>query len=121
MPEPSRHPARAGGPVDLSRFDIPPGEPDPVRAIIARRRRQILVHSYLYYRLDRPTIDDATFDEWARDLVELQAAYPEAAADTAFADAFAGFTGSTGYDLPLDDPWVRSAALRLVEPPAAIS
>src|SRR5262245_6294755 len=97
--------------MDLSRFVIPHGEERPVHALIARRRRQILVHSYLYYRLDRPVIDDATFDQWARELVELQAAYPTEAAETVYHDAFVGFDGSTGFDLPLDDPWVRATAL----------
>jgi len=31
----------------------------------------MFMHSYLYYGLDQPTIDDATFDRWAYELVEL--------------------------------------------------
>lgn len=90
--------------VDLTGFVIPAAEPDPVYAIIARRRRQILVHSVLYYALDAPVISDHLFDRWCKDLVQLQAAYPTSAAQAPHAEAFADFTGSTGFDLPLEDP-----------------
>ncbi|WP_375790254.1 DNA ligase LigA-related protein [Paenibacillus agricola] len=35
--------------------------------LIARRRRQIFVHSAIYYRLGTSVIDDATFDRWGRE------------------------------------------------------
>lgn len=45
---------------------------DEILALINRRRRQILVHSFLYYRMNTSIIPDSTYDEWARDLAELQ-------------------------------------------------
>ena len=32
----------------------------------------MLVHSYLYYKLDNPIIDDDTWQKWANELAELQ-------------------------------------------------
>lgn len=34
-------------------------------------------HNYRYYVLDQPTISDAQYDEWMRELVQLEKAYPE--------------------------------------------
>lgn len=102
----------------LTHFNMPPGEDKPIHALIARRRRQVLVHSYLYYRLDTNIIDDATFDRWARELVRLQNEFPEEAAATVFADVFRDFEGSTGFHLPLGDPSIAATAellLRIVE------
>lgn len=97
--------------VDLTHFVIPAAEPDPVFAIIARRRRQILLHSVLYYVFDAPVIPDYQFDQWCSDLVALQHAFPEKAAQVPQASAFADFTGSTGFDLPLEDPAAVARAL----------
>lgn len=90
--------------MDLSSFNIPASEDQPIQAIIARRRRQILVHSVIYYVLDDELVTDATFDRWCRELVALQDAYPDDAAQAPLAEEFHGFTGSSGFDLPLTDP-----------------
>ena len=73
---------------------------------ISRRRRQILIHSYIYYRLDESIISDSTWSKWAVELHKLQKEYPELADAACYADAFKNFDPSTGYDLPLNDPWV---------------
>jgi hypothetical protein len=89
---------------------------DRIRELIHRRRRQVLVHSILYYRYDSPLISDATFDSWARELAALQKAHPELAEEVAYMrERFRGFTGNTGYDLPLGDPAAVAVAWRLVE------
>lgn len=78
--------------------------PDVVASKIERRRRQILVHSILYYKLDRPLISDAAYDAWAQELIRLQANYPAISESVDYMlDAFRTFTSSTGFDLPLDD------------------
>lgn len=88
---------------------------DDVAERIHRRRRQVLVHSILYYRLDASIVPDATYDAWAQELIQLQAQYPDVAAGVDYmADAFRHFTSSTGYDLPLDDPRARAVALQLL-------
>ena len=39
---------------------------------IRQRRRQMLVHSYIYYELDDSIISDAQWSKWAVELAELQ-------------------------------------------------
>lgn len=86
-----------------------------IRELIHRRRRQIIVHSVLYYRLDETLISDSQFDSWSIELVKLQRDYPELAMTVGYeAEAFSGFTGSTGFDLPIDDPRVIATARRLL-------
>lgn len=82
--------------------------------LIHRRRRQVLVHSILYYRLDASYIPDATFDAWAHELADLQKSHPEVSEGVDYMrDAFRGFTGDTGHHLPLDDPRALNVAHHL--------
>lgn len=41
-----------------------------LKALIKRRRLQILVHSIIYYRFSDNIIDDATWSAWALELEE---------------------------------------------------
>lgn len=77
---------------------------EEIREFIARRRRQILVHSIIYYRLDDCIVGDSQWAQWALELEEVQKKYPEIARECEFAKAFQDFDHSTGYNLPLDDP-----------------
>ncbi|UAJ15401.1 DNA ligase [Arthrobacter phage Niobe] len=89
--------------------------PDVVASLIERRRRQILVHSILYYRLDSSLIPDATYDAWAQELIRLQREHPEISESVRYhLDAFRNFTSSTGYDLPLDDDRANRVARDLL-------
>lgn len=83
--------------------------------LIARRRRQILVHSILYYRMNENIIPDSKWSEWAMELEELQSRYPEIANRAVFAEEFKGFDHSTGQNLPLDNEWGITTALRLLD------
>lgn len=84
--------------------------------LIHQRRRQILVHSTLYYRLDKSIISDNQFDSWAYELAELQRANPEISRKVEFhRRAFEGFDGTTGFDLPIEDPYALRKALELLE------
>lgn len=78
----------------------------PVAQLIQRRRLQMLVHSRLYYVLDRSIITDQQWSMWARQLAELQNKHPEIASRVCYASAFEGWDGSSGAFLPLEDPWV---------------
>lgn len=51
-----------------------------IAELITRLRRQILVHSVIYYRLNTNVISDAQWSEWAVELENLQKQYPEIAA-----------------------------------------
>lgn len=81
--------------------------------LINRRRRQMHVHSILYYHFDSPIIDDATFDRWAKELVELQKKYPKSVEEGYRPDLFADWTGETGYHLPWDG--VEQTAVKLLK------
>lgn len=77
---------------------------------IKQRRTQMLVHSYLYYILDDPIVDDGTWQKWADELVELQ---KEKKIINFYDKEFSDWTGDTGAHLP-SDKWVTSKANRLV-------
>ena len=85
-----------------------------IAELISRRRRQILVHSVIYYRMDENLILDSTWSKWAKELEELQATYPKIAANQPYAKEFKGFDHSTGCTLPLDDPWAVNKAMQLI-------
>lgn len=88
--------------------------PDQISELINRRRRQILVHSVIYYMLDDSIISDHTWSKWAEELEYLQNTYPNIAKDCVYAKAFEGFDHSSGFDLPLRDPWAMNKAQQLL-------
>jgi hypothetical protein len=87
---------------------------EAIAELITRRRRQILVHSVIYYRWNDNVIDDHTFDLWSKELAELQEKYPDIAAECEWHEAFADFDGSTGAFLPLHDPDALNMAGRVL-------
>ena len=86
----------------------------PIAELIQRRRLQMLIHSKLYYDMDTSLITDSQFDEWGRELVQLQRDNPEIAKRICFAEAFKDWDASTGAFLPLQDPWVIRKAQQLL-------
>ena len=89
--------------------------PSEIQALIDRRRRQLLVHSIIYYRLNDNIIDDSTWSSRAAELEKLQRDHPSIASRCVYAEAFADFDHSTGMSLPLDDPWVVRTAKWLLD------
>lgn len=87
---------------------------DQISELINRRRRQILVHSVIYYRMNDNLITDAQWAQWAVELGDLQSRYPDIAAKCPYAEEFKGFDHSTGYNLPLDDSWAVNKARQLL-------
>ena len=85
-----------------------------IKDLIQRRRLQLLVHSCIYYELDKNIVDDRTWDKWARELVQLQKDYPEESKVTIWYDAFADWDASTGAFLPIKDEWVVKKAKYLL-------
>ena len=81
-------------------YELFDGKDLEVAELILRRRMQMLVHSYLYYDKDTNIISDRQFDEWGRELVKLQANYPNIANQVDYADAFRDWDASTGFNLP---------------------
>lgn len=65
-----------------------------VYEVIKRKRTNLLIHSYVYYRLDKNIISDHKFDLIATELKALQDEHGEL---HGFYDAaFQNWTGSTG-------------------------
>ena len=88
---------------------------DGIRELIVRRRKQIIVHSCIYYEFNTSIISDRTFDLWAYELVDLQRKYPEISKSSRWASEFKDFDGSTGYDLPIRTQWAINKAKWLLE------
>lgn len=88
-------------------YEIFSGKDLEVAELILRRRMQMLVHSYLYYDRDTNLISDKEFDTLGRELVKLQADYPEIAKQVDYAEAFADWDATTGFHLPRTEQVVR--------------
>lgn len=88
---------------------------DQLEELITRRRRQILVHSIIYYRMNDNIIPDYQWSKWAFELDDLQKTYPDIAARSPLAEEFKNFDPSTGFNLPLDTPWAVNKARQLLE------
>lgn len=107
-------PAAAGNIIiDISE-EVMTVDTEEIAELINRRRRQVLVHSVIYYTLDDNIVSDSQWSLWAKELADLQNKYPDVAKTCWMADEFDGFEGSSGYDLPLDDPWAISKARYLL-------
>lgn len=78
--------------------------------LIQRRRLQILVHSCIYYELDSNLISDKQWDEWARELVNLQKENLEESENAPWYGVFKDWDASTGAFLPLKNEWVMKKA-----------
>ena len=87
---------------------------EQIAATIKQRRLQLLVHSCIYYEFNQSVVDDATWTKWAVELERLQVAYPAIADKVDWAAAFKGFDHSTGYNLPVRDPWVMRKARQIM-------
>jgi hypothetical protein len=81
---------------------------------IKRTRYNLMIHSYLYYKVDQPIISDVLFDEMSKRLVELQKTTQKIGF---YDEAFQDWDGSTGYYLPVDERIMNKSfmLLKLVE------
>lgn len=80
---------------------------------ILQRRRQILVHSYIYYELDDSLVEDSKWSKWARELVDLQRSYPDISKRVPYYESFKDFDASTGFDFKYDEKTKRKAEMLL--------
>lgn len=91
---------------------------DNIKSEILRRRKQILVHSCLYYQFNTNLIEDWRYDKIARRLAELQIAYPDISDNLGYHDKeFKGFGLDhcySGFNLPRSSPEVVAATQRLI-------
>lgn len=91
--------------------------PDEIKAYeaIQRHRLQLLIWSRLYYEKDISVVPDCDFDRVGHELVELQAKYPQISKIVAYAEEFEDWDASTGYHLPIRDPWVVRKAEQILK------
>lgn len=80
---------------------------------INQRQRQIIVHSVIYYNYNENIVTDEAWGRWARELVKLQADFPELTTKSAFYNELKGFNASTGFHLA-DNPWGMHKAAQLL-------
>ncbi|MCL2331886.1 MAG: NAD-dependent DNA ligase LigA, partial [Actinomycetia bacterium] len=105
-------------------------------ARIDELRRELEHHSMLYYAKDAPEISDAAYDSLMRELIELEAAYPEliapnsptqrvgAAPDSQFASvehAAKMYSLDNAMDLAELDAWMQRTAEALGQAPRFIA
>lgn len=66
-------------------------------------QRYIIVHSYIYYELDRNIISDKQYDAKAKELVKLKNDYPELWKTSMYYKQFRDdYNGATGFTLYYD-------------------
>ena len=99
----------------VSMVDTTSMEETTVASIINRRRRQLLVHSVIYYKLNENLISDDQWSKWGVELEELQKQYPKISAECIYSEAFKDFDHSSGMNLPLEDPWAVRKARYLLD------
>lgn len=98
----------------MNTYDIFKGKDLEIAELIQQRRLQMLVHSCIYYELNKNIITDKQWDEWARELRTLQKHYPDIAKEVMWFEEFKDWDASTGAFLPLKDEWVYTKALQLL-------
>lgn len=77
---------------------------------IKHLRSMLLIHSYLYYRMDEPIVTDEQWQLWAEELKILQ---KDGNINIGWYDkAFADWDGTTGMHLP-EDKWIVTKAINL--------
>lgn len=63
---------------------------------VSTLQRWIIFHSYLYYELDKPMVEDKIFDDNCKQLMDLLWDFE---GETRYSKIFKNFDGNTGYDL----------------------
>lgn len=85
-------------------------------ALISRRERQILVHSYLYYEMDSSIIGDYTWSMWAQELYDLCKEHPEEFKASPYYKQFKKFDPCTGFKIYKGvEDWVEGKAKYLLK------
>jgi NAD-dependent DNA ligase len=85
--------------------------------LIGRRRRQVILHACLYYRLNANVVSDHEYDRIARELDKLTNEYPEEAKAAPLVKEFEEWGGETtsGFMLPISDPILITKAQRILK------
>ena len=108
------------GAKNIKTYDLFDGNELDIAELIQQRRYQILIHSCIYYHLNQNIISDTKWDEWARELRNLQQQYPRISEKVVLYEYFSDWDASTGAFLPITLPWVIEIAKRFVSVPTII-
>jgi NAD-dependent DNA ligase len=82
-------------------------------AVLNRLRRNVIVHSVIYYRFNRNLIGDGDYDQLCVTLDEMQKANPELCKAAVFPEDFENYDRSTGMNF-MDHDWGIRAAEKLL-------
>lgn len=89
---------------------------EQIKEKINQRRRQMLVHSCIYYRFDTNIVSDFDYDRWVNELMELQRKYPEIAQQCAYQEDFKNLDETTsGFNLGHSRPEIVRKAQYLLK------
>ena len=80
----------------MNTYDLFTGKDLEIAELIQQRRYQMLIHSCIYYHLNQNIISDKKWDEWARELRDLQNQYPKISEQVILYDEFKDWDASTG-------------------------
>lgn len=69
-------------------------EKEQAKKRIQELRRELEYHAYRYYALDKPEIDDASFDALAHELARLEDTYPDLITPTSYTQHVGGYVSS---------------------------
>lgn len=89
---------------------------EQIKEKINQRRRQMLVHSCIYYRFDTNIVNDFDYDRWVNELMELQRKYPEIAQQCVYQEDFKNLDETTsGFNLGHSRPEIVRKAQCLLK------
>lgn len=97
----------------MKTYELFTGKDLEIAEKIQQRRYQMLIHSCIYYHLNQNLISDKQWDEWARELRDLQNQYPQISEKVTLYEYFKDWDASTGGFLPITLPWVQEIACKL--------
>lgn len=89
-------------------------KPMTIKEKIKQRRRQMLVHSYIYYELNQNIVSDHKWAQWAKELAQLQKDYPKESAEVEEYEQFKDWDGSSGAFLKFGEN-IKTVAKILLE------
>ena len=101
----------------MKTYELFSGNELEIAELIQQRRYQLLIHSCIYYHLNTNLISDKKWDEWAKELVELQNSYPTISEAVTLYKYFKDWDASTGAFLPITEQWVVEVARSLIRKP----
>lgn len=95
-------------------YELFTGDELEIAEKIQQRRYQLLIHSCIYYHLNRNIISDRQWDEWARELRDIQNENPEISKQVTLYEYFSDWDASTGAFLPITEDWVVKKSCQLL-------